>query len=270
MRARSYCTLISLSALLVIPWSASAWSNGPAGHAFTREQAQCTNPPYSTHDWIPDQALALLPNEEKAWLIPHKATYLLGTEAPDNNRIPDSCNTPNSGYKDTGGGHSVDWNADHSKMIRTRAAVRAQEEYSKAVVAYQEDNFSAAAFYLGAMAHYIGDVSQYGHTIPDESWNIHKKYENWAKSRTLTFEAPTFRNYITLDTLVRRTPYTAVKRTSKVIARGKGKIIPAEQLDALYPVKGQNYVDSTGASLNLAVNELADVLHTFYLNVVTE
>jgi hypothetical protein len=24
----------------------------------------------------------------------------------------------------------------------------------------------AAAFYLGAMAHYIGDVSQYGHTVP--------------------------------------------------------------------------------------------------------
>jgi hypothetical protein len=34
--------------------------------------------------------------------------------------------------------------------------------------------------------------------------------------------------------------------------------------------KDDAYLDSVGASLNLAVNELADVLHTFFLNVVRE
>jgi hypothetical protein len=31
-----------------------------------------------------------------------------------------------------------------------------------------------------------------------------------------------------------------------------------------------SYIDSIGRSLNLGVNELADVLHTFFLNVVEE
>jgi len=31
-----------------------------------------------------------------------------------------------------------------------------------------------------------------------------------------------------------------------------------------------SYLDSIGHSLNLGVNELSDVLHTFFLNVVTE
>ena len=49
---------------------------------------------------------------------------------------------------------------------------------------------------------------------------------------------------------------------------GRGRILPAEEMDALYAARPQRYTDSIGASLNLAVNELADVLHTFFLNVV--
>ena len=32
----------------------------------------------------------------------------------------------------------------------------------------------------------------------------------------------------------------------------------------------ETYLDSVGHSLNLGVNELADVLHRFYLNVVAD
>ncbi len=43
-------------------------------------------------------------------------------------------------------------------------------------------------------------------------------------------------------------------------------------MDARYATRDgdQMYLDSVGHSLNLGVNELADVLHTFYLNVVSE
>ena len=37
-----------------------------------------------------------------------------------------------------------------------------------------------------------------------------------------------------------------------------------------YDDKNQTYRDSIGHSLNLGANELADVLHTFFLNVVDE
>ena len=41
-------------------------------------------------------------------------------------------------------------------------------------------------------------------------------------------------------------------------------------MDSLWASKPQTYLDSIGHSLNLGVNELADVLHAFFLNVVDE
>ena len=102
----------------------AAWGNGPAGNATTNEPSECASPPYATHDWIADHALALLPTEEGSWLRAHEAMYLLGTEAPDNNDIPDECGAPNNGYDDRFYGHSVDWNDSHSVMFGTRAAAR--------------------------------------------------------------------------------------------------------------------------------------------------
>lgn len=200
----------------------------------------------------------------------------MGTEAPDNDDIPDACGAPNNGYDNRRLGHSVEWTEDWSGFAvingktKDRIAKRAQEEYEKAIQAYQDGNHSAAAFYLGAMAHYIGDVSQYGHSVSFEGH--HSDYESWVGRRTKAFNGGHFEAYIKLDSLVRRTPYTAVKRISKVTAGGRGRIIWAQQMDVLYPEKKDNhaYLDSIGHSLNKGVNELADVLHSFYLNVVVE
>jgi len=215
-------------------------------------------------------ALAVLPDAEKAWLMPFKTVYLLGTEAPDFKHIPTACQTPHPGYDDRHQGHSVEWPATGSNMVKDRAAVRAQEEYNKAALAFRQGNPRAAAFYLGAMAHYIGDVSQYGHSVPFETPENHKAYERWVASRTGSFAAGHFESYIALDSLVRRSPYTAVKRISRATAQGKDAILPAAQMISLWSTKPQSYLDSIGHSLNLGVNELADVLHTFYLNVVEE
>jgi hypothetical protein len=88
------------TAFTLLPQSIQGWGNGQSGNAQTDEASECSNPPYSTHDWVADHALALLPTEEKAWLEPHKTLYLLGTEAPDNNDIPDACNGPNNAVHD--------------------------------------------------------------------------------------------------------------------------------------------------------------------------
>ena len=80
------------------PSSVLAWGNGQSGNATTNQPSECAIPPYSTHDWVAENALELLPDPEAAWLIPHRTLYRLGTEAPDNNDIPDSCGAPNNGY----------------------------------------------------------------------------------------------------------------------------------------------------------------------------
>ncbi len=253
-------TLVAIAALLI------AWSNGPAGNATTNTLAECGSPPYATHDWIADHALDLVPDSQKVWLLPYKSMYLLGTEAPDNDDIPAGCGAPNTGYDDRRKGHSVDWNDTHTDMVEERAAFRAGEEYDKAEDAFADGDSSAAAFYLGAMAHYIGDVSQYGHTCRCE--DHHGDYESWAKRRTDSFNEGHFESYIQEDGLVRRRPYTAVKRISLAVSRGDGDIMSAEAMDASYSNKDQAYLDNVGESLNVGVNELADVLHRFWLNEV--
>ena len=219
---------------------------------------------------IADHALDLLPAAEQAWLLPHETLYLLGTEAPDNDDIPASCGAPNTGYDDRRSGHSVEWMSDLSSFLtgRDRAARRAQEEYNKAVIAFLQGEPAHAAFYLGAMAHYIGGVSQHGHAWPDEA--NHSNYEGWASTRTDSFNGGVFESGLSLDSLIRRTPYTAVRRISRATFGGTSDILPAPKMDQLYPSRPQEFIDSAGHSLNLAVNELADVLHTFFLNVVSE
>ena len=261
--------LLSAAVLVVLACAGTkGWNNGPSGNSTTNQPSECSSPPYATHDWIADHALDLLPDNEKAWLVPHKTLYLLGTEAPDNDNIPASCGGPNTGYDDRSSSHSVEWKDDLSEMVQDRAARRAQEEYSKAVIAFQQGEPGHAAFYLGAMAHYIGDVSQYGHSWRDEVH--HSDYEGWAATRTDSFSEGVFESYVALDSLVRRTPYTAVRRISRATFGGSGNILPAPQMDKLYPSRPQAFIDSVGHSLNLGVNELADVLHTFFLNVVVE
>ena len=49
----------------------------------------------------------------------------------------------------------------------------------------EDGDRAAAAFFLGAMAHYIGDSSQFGHTYPDEA--NHSNYERWAATRIDSF-----------------------------------------------------------------------------------
>jgi hypothetical protein len=252
--------------LAAVPWLL-AWNNGGA----TNQEEECSNPPYATHDWIAEHALMLLPEDERAWLMPHKVLYLLGTEAPDNKTIPIECGGPHRGYDDRLSGHSVEWKADFLDFVekKNRAARRAQAEYDKAAKAFKEGNAAHAAFYLGAMAHYIGDVSQYGHSVPFETKKHHKGYEDWVESKTKAFNGGTFESFIEADGFEPRKAFTAVKRVSKATADGQGKILHAGAMEQRFDTKGQEYVDSVGHSLNLGVNELADVLHAFFLNVVS-
>jgi len=73
--------LISIS-MSVFVTGGLAWSNG--GYS-----ADPSNPDYGTHDWIPQHALDWLPNQEKQYILDNLATYLYGTELPDNGAAPD-------------------------------------------------------------------------------------------------------------------------------------------------------------------------------------
>lgn len=210
MKARNPTVLLLVSLCVSYPSSAFCWNNGPSGDAATDEDhPNCDVVPYATHDWIADHARALLPQQERQWVDQNIKLYFLGTEAPDNDDIPDTCNAPGNGYDDRNQGHSIEWNSDHSEMVTDRAAFRAKGEYLKAVQAIKAGQLANAAYYLGAMAHYVGDVSQYGHSVSFE--DHHSDYEGLVRSRTRSFDAGDFETYIVLGELSEIDPYDAKK-----------------------------------------------------------
>lgn len=249
---------------------AQAWKNGPPNNKVTNSERDCAKPPYSTHDWVADQARALLPGDAGAWLEPHLNMLLIGTEAPDYAKIEIHCGAPNRGYNDTGQGrHDLRFD-DFGTVIYDRPAVRAEEEYAKAVDAYRAGRAGHAAFFLGAAIHYVGDLSQYGHTIKGETH--HADFEDWVGARTPSFAAGrVFEKFIQADALTSERAYDAVVRTGRVTWQGKTPILAPEDMDARFnPEEPADpaLIASIGHCLNTAVNASAGVLLKFYREVV--
>jgi hypothetical protein len=57
-RPRLTSVVLVALGLLVAPLAVQGWNNGPAGNASTNKAAECSTPPYSTHDWVADHDLA--------------------------------------------------------------------------------------------------------------------------------------------------------------------------------------------------------------------
>lgn len=265
----STCAIL---AVLLCPFAlpAHAWKNGPPNNKVTNSAKDCLKPPYSTHDWIVDQARLLLPETERVFFDTHRTLLLIGTEAPDYDSIMMSCGVPNSGYDDNGGGrHDLRFTNDHviSKDI---AAVRSQEEYEKAVSAYRDGRPGHAAYYLGAAAHFIGDLSQYGHTIKGEVH--HADFEEWVGSMTLSLNGSgVFEKFIKSAGLVSRTAYEAVALTGAFTHAGVPPVMSPATLDARYDpaaAPDPEIIISIGHTLNKAVNETANMMHGFYQAVI--
>lgn len=262
-------TAAALAALSALATPTGAWKNGPPKNKMTNSAKDCLAIPYSTHDWIVDHARDLLPPAERAWLDPHRKLLLIGTEAPDYNKIRIACGTPNSGYADTGRGrHDLRFNGA-GKVTYDRPAVRAQEEFEKAAAAYRSGEHGFAAYYLGAAAHYIGDLSAYGHAMKGESH--HRDFEEWVGSLTSRFAGGVFERYIRLDGLEPRPAYDAVIRTGRMTRYGPSPVIPPTGIDRIFDPAAPNdpgLLASIGHTLNKSVNETADMLHKFYITVV--
>jgi len=261
---------ILMAAALLFAVPAAAWKNGPPHNKITNKVADCADPPYSTHDWIAEHAMMMLPEEERRWIEPHRLLYRIGTEAPDYDLIEPACGAPNRGYRDTGKGrHDLRWSDDFARVTYDHPARRAQEEYDKAAAAFRSGKPGNAAYYLGAVAHYVGDLSQYGHAIKGE--RHHHDYEEWVGALTPAFGAGPFVAFLEARPLAPRGAYEAVVETGRVVAKGGNGILPPAEMDRLFDDRdkaGGVYLESIGRSLNVSVNEMASVLHKFHRDVV--
>jgi hypothetical protein len=253
------CACVVLSVLLIVGFGATAvsgWSNG--GYS-----ADPSHPDYGTHDWIAEHALEWLPQQNKQFLLDNKASFLYGTELPDNNQAPD-------GIGDTTK-HHVYFFADGS-VQDDAAADRARDEYEKAVDFYVAGNLSEAAKQLGIVTHYIADMAVFGHVMgASTAWGAethHSNYETYVQDRTGSY-ASEFNSFLVFDgSLSAISVYDAALTLANDTTFDLDGDLTCVWMDQHYNWNDATFRSRCGESLNLAVNLIADVLHSFYTEAI--
>ncbi|MGQ9690720.1 MAG: zinc dependent phospholipase C family protein [Thermoproteota archaeon] len=154
-------------------------------------------------------ALDWLPSNEKTFILDNLATYLYGTELPDNSQAQD-------GIGDTAK-HHVYYRADGSLQDEA-SAVRAKEEFELAASLYRAGNIEEAVKRLGAMTHYISDTAVFAHVMgAPTDWGKeahHGDYENYVNQRTNSY-SDEFNVFLGFDGILKETSaYNATLRLS--------------------------------------------------------
>jgi len=245
--------VVILALLSPLTPTASAWSNGGCS-------SQPSVPDYGTHDWIAGHALDFLPQNEKGFIENHLTTYLYATELPDCSSVPD-------GIGDQGKHHVYYYS--NGTLQDDAAAVRAQDSYQDAVVALVLRDSLRAARSAGVMAHYVSDLAVFGHVMgASTEWGAedqdhHDGYERYVNNRTKSYDDE-FNSFLLFDerldtrTADNATLTLAYDTTFDTFEHRR----TASWMDDNYNWNNSEFKNRAGQSINLAVNLLADVLHT--------
>jgi len=225
---------LSISAQPVSGWGNGGYSSNPA------------YPDYGIHDWIADKALAFQMADVTFLLTTYHADYLIGTEAPDNGAyIGDSYN------------HHVYYGST-AVLESDVGASRAREMYGSALASLKSSDYEQAAYYAGAMAHYISDLGAYGHTMGSSTdWGAsphHSDYESHVGSLIGTLKTPVFTNLLCRD------PYNTTLDLAREITFGSGAIKANTWMESNYNWEDPMFRASCLASLNESVRAVAAAL----------
>lgn len=245
--------LICCGASLVFSWSNGGYSANPAA------------PDYGTHDWIAHHALDWLPAKEKQYITDNLAVYLYGTELPDNWQATD-------GIGDTPKHHVYYYS--NGSLQDDASASRAREEYEKALSYALDGDLVNASKTLGTITHYISDVAVFGHVMGSSTdWGaednaIHSNYESYVNGRTNNY-TDDFESYLIFDgTLSLVSAYNATLMLAYDTTFDSDGNLNCTWMHQNYNWTNPVFKDRCGESLNLAVNHVADVLHSFYVQVI--
>jgi hypothetical protein len=152
------------------------------------------------------------------------------------------------------------------------AAVRAQQEYDSALSYARDGDWVNASKRLGVMTHYICDVGVFGHVMGSgTAWGNevhHSDFEDYVLSRTDTYIAE-FNAHLVFDgALDNVSAYDATLTLAFNTTFGDNGSYDCTWMDQSYSWSNPTFKNRCGKSLDLAANLVADVLHSFYQNVV--
>jgi hypothetical protein len=251
--AKLVLAFVFISVLLFTVPHATGWSNG----GYSADPAQ---PDYGTHDWIAQHALDFLPANEKQYLTSNLEVYLYGTELPD---LPVS----QGGIGDTTKHHVYYYS--NGSLQDDAAAKRAAEEYQKALTYLKNKDYAGAAEEAGILTHYIADMAVFGHMMGAKTaWGTevhHSDYESHVNSQTGAYDAR-LNVYLHFDgTLVTVSAYDTTINLAYDTTFGGNSSLGCSWMDANYNWSNSVFAERSDESLNNAVNAVADVLHTLYV-----
>jgi hypothetical protein len=237
--------------------SAWAWSNG--GYS-----ADPNNPDYGTHDWIAERALDWLPANEKVLILTYRAAYLYGTELPDNSQAAD-------GIGDTTNHHFYFWS--NGTAQDEAAATRAVAMQARASANLTAGDYADAAKWTGAMTHYIADLAVFGHVMgATTDWGAethHSDYEDHVEALTNSPDA----NVISVvfdGTLTALSAYDAARALAHDTTFDESSSgHTAVWMDQHYNWSDPVFAARAYQSINLAVNVVAEVVHTLWSSAAT-
>ncbi len=203
-------SFLSLVSIFISVQPGIALKNGsPALNASNYDYAT----DYSTHDWVAEAALDALSSVDAGnwqWLVDRKVIFLVGTEAPDESGVSMTLDgTAVTGFGDVTN-HHVYYNTDGTTYDDI-AAIRVKLCGNLADAAMDEQKRDLAAFYLGAMTHYISDLSVFAHVMDGVDSGDHDAFEGYVGTRTNDHtDRESFFNIFSF-TVTSKTPYNAAK-----------------------------------------------------------
>jgi hypothetical protein len=229
--------------------SASGWSNG--GYSSDYE-----NPDYGTHDWIADKAVGLQTRDVKFLSETYHSRFLLGTEAPDNPDLIGDTVKHHVYYYSTG------------ILQEDDAADRAAQLYGSALEDLKASNYSAAAYHIGIMSHYISDAGAFGHTMGNKTdWGTevhHSDYEDGVNSLVSSYSPVIDRPLGQMDA------YNSSLGLAREITFGNGTVRSNIWMDQNYDWANGDFVESAKASLIACVMATASAINSLMTAVNAE
>jgi hypothetical protein len=238
--------LLALSLALVaatscVPAGAAAWGNG--GYS-----SDYDDPDYGIHDWIADEALTMQTANITFLTSTYHSEYLLGTEAPDNPAlIGDSIN------------HHVYYYSSGA-LQDDASAVRAQSLYDLALASLEGGNFSAAAYRIGVMTHYIADLGVFGHTMgADTDWGAEEHHSDYEEAVGEMLGSVSLPSGMELWNMSARDAALGLARNTTF---GAGDVRPNVWMDDNYDWANPEFEASAMASLYGSVSAVAAAVNS--------
>jgi len=201
-----------------------------------------------------------LPPEEKQFITDHLLDYLYGTELPDNKTIHDGIGDKAK--------HIVYYSSTGT-LMKNSSADRAFDLYTLALNNLTSGDFATGAENAGAMSHYIADLAAFGHVMGSMTdWGKerhHDDYEGYVGRRTSNYDSE-FDSYLIFDgELAIISAYDAALKLAYDTTFDIDGDLTCVWMDQNYDWRNPVFKNRCGESLNLAVNIIADVLHTLWL-----